>query len=246
MLNDSTSAPQGSSRGEAISYFVRTRRSTKSGFRETRVRPGALIALRVTPVPRPGRAPAFPRTLCPLASGVPPSLRTGFSRRSRTPCRTIELPAALHSDGVRDHPGMPFGFAGISSGRSPVIGPFGRGFSSMRFRSDMVSFEERRRRAPFVIPMVASAECRLRFVRQQLFQRDVDPPNSTFPRSRFRVLGQSLPGGRSDTQARSRGEGPSRDGWLRLARMEAVRTGGPSRQRTFRPACGLGLRLRNA
>jgi hypothetical protein len=51
----------------------------------------------------------FPRT--PFsASGILPSLRFGqfLLTKVNISC-TIELPASLRSDGVRDHPGMPFG-----------------------------------------------------------------------------------------------------------------------------------------
>src|SRR5581483_6996797 len=45
------------------------------------------------------------------ASRIRPSLRFGqvFLDEANTSC-TIEMPASLRSDGVRDHPGMPFGF----------------------------------------------------------------------------------------------------------------------------------------
>jgi hypothetical protein len=54
------------------------------------------------------------------ASSILPSLRFGqvLLTKPNTSC-TIEMPASLRSDGVQDHPGMPFipdsafGFAGI-------------------------------------------------------------------------------------------------------------------------------------
>jgi hypothetical protein len=54
--------------------------------------------------------PPFPAPLCPLEASF---LRCAPDRfrltKPNTSCK-IELPASLRSDGVRDHPGMPFGF----------------------------------------------------------------------------------------------------------------------------------------
>src|SRR5712671_7885536 len=73
---------------------------------------GALVALRGHCVLRRGQGlPApFPAPLTPLATSF---LRCASDRflltKPNTSC-TIEMPASLRSDGVRDHPGMPFGF----------------------------------------------------------------------------------------------------------------------------------------
>jgi hypothetical protein len=78
---------------------------------QSELRIGALIALRVSPAlgGDKGWRP-FPRT--PFsASSILPSLRFGqvLLTKPNTSC-TIEMPASQRSDGVRDHPGMPFGF----------------------------------------------------------------------------------------------------------------------------------------
>jgi len=61
-----------------------------------------------------GQGPPAPFP-CPnpfCASGILPSLRFGrfLSRRSQTLSSAIEKPNVARTDGVRDHPGMPFGF----------------------------------------------------------------------------------------------------------------------------------------
>ena len=71
---------------------------------------GALVALRGHCVLRRGQdVPSFPRTPF-LASCILPSLRSGgFLTKPNTSWK-IWMPASLRSDGVRFHPGMPFGF----------------------------------------------------------------------------------------------------------------------------------------
>jgi len=75
------------------------------------LRIGALIALRGSPALGGTRAAApFAAPLTPLAAFI---LRWASDRFLLTKPNTsysIELPASLRSDGVRDHPGMPFGF----------------------------------------------------------------------------------------------------------------------------------------
>ena len=60
-------------------------------------------------------AAPFPAPLSPLAASF---LRFAPDRflltKPNTSC-TIEVPASLRSDGVRDHPGMPFGFPSESA-----------------------------------------------------------------------------------------------------------------------------------
>src|SRR5712692_8637925 len=79
------------------------------GFQASRF--GALIALRVSPAlgGDKGYRP-FPRAPFSASGSF---LRYAPDRflltKPNTSC-TIELPASLRSDGVRDHPGMPFGF----------------------------------------------------------------------------------------------------------------------------------------
>ena len=67
--------------------------------------PGSLCAEAGTRAAAP-----FPAPLSPLAASF---LRCAPDRflltKPNTSC-TIEMPASLRSDGVRDHPGMPFGF----------------------------------------------------------------------------------------------------------------------------------------
>ena len=77
-------------------------------------------------------ATPFPAPLSPLAASF---LRCASDRflltKPNTSC-TIEMPASLRSDGVRDHPGMPFGFipdlafgfAGIPNPLCPVSSGF--------------------------------------------------------------------------------------------------------------------------
>ena len=79
-------------------------------IKSSQLRIGALIALRVSPALGGERAAGpFPALLSPLAASF---LRCAPDRflltKPNTSC-TIEMPASLRSDGVRDHPGMPFG-----------------------------------------------------------------------------------------------------------------------------------------
>jgi len=64
-------------------------------------------------------AAPFPAPLSPPAASI---LRFASDRflltKPNTSC-TIELPASLRSDGVRDHPGMPFGIIPASRSASP-------------------------------------------------------------------------------------------------------------------------------
>ena len=55
----------------------------------------------------------FPRTPFSACGNLPPlrSRQVSLDEAEHfTAYRTIELPASLRFDGVRDHPGMPFGF----------------------------------------------------------------------------------------------------------------------------------------
>jgi hypothetical protein len=77
-----------------------------------RFRFGALFALRSLWAEAETRAAApFPAPLSPLGLGSS-FLHCASHRfpltKPNTSC-TIEMPASLRSDGVRDHPGMPFG-----------------------------------------------------------------------------------------------------------------------------------------
>jgi hypothetical protein len=54
--------------------------------------------------------PTFPAPLCPLAASFLPCAPDRCLLTKPNPFPHIELPASLRSDGVRDHPGMPFGF----------------------------------------------------------------------------------------------------------------------------------------
>jgi hypothetical protein len=54
--------------------------------------------------------PPFPAPLSPLAASFPRFAPDTFLLTNLNTSCTIELPASLRSDGVRDHPGMAFGF----------------------------------------------------------------------------------------------------------------------------------------
>jgi hypothetical protein len=58
------------------------------------------------------------RALAPLAASFLCCALDRFSLTKPNTFPTIDMPASLHSDGVRVHPGVPFGFAGILNGAS--------------------------------------------------------------------------------------------------------------------------------
>ena len=63
--------------------------------------------------------PLFPAPLCPLAACFLRCAPDRFLLTKPNTFLTIELPASLRSDGVRDHPGMSFGFPSEERSASP-------------------------------------------------------------------------------------------------------------------------------
>src|SRR5882724_11930858 len=61
--------------------------------------------------------PPFPAPLSPLAASFLRCAPDKFLLTKPNTSCTIEVPASLRSDGVRVHPGMPFGFPSGISGR---------------------------------------------------------------------------------------------------------------------------------
>jgi hypothetical protein len=70
----------------------------------------ALFALRFLCAEAGQGLPPFPASLSPLAAFILRCAPDRFLLTKPNTSSTIKVPASLRSDGVRVHPGMPFGF----------------------------------------------------------------------------------------------------------------------------------------
>jgi len=93
-----------------------------------RAKPGSFARFLCAEAGTRAAAP-FPAPLSPLSASSLRSAPDRFLLTKANTCCKIELPASLRSDGVRDHPGMPFGFPpeqAFSFTGIPTIGPIVR------------------------------------------------------------------------------------------------------------------------